>query len=541
MAGALSSQTTAGRADAGTEPGPATTAGPDRRVLRLTFLGALVAFFLMSAGWAVGLPVNGTYDENQHVLRAYAAASGQLYSKPVVTNGYDGAVFDIPRSLLPAHPSCTWQDRAPASCQAPTSRDSTSTRTASTAGRYNPLYYVPVGLPMVISPNFGGIVGGRLVSGLLSALLLAAAVVTAVRLRSRLMVGAVVLVGTPMVLDLAGSINPNGLEISAGVLVWTALLGLGRAPDGLLDDRGTRRLLVLAAIGSALLLSIRTLGPLFLALIVVGCLLLARRGRVRAVLARRETRWLLLGLGVVAVYAAGWTLLSGILKTDVTPGHANDTGLGSAVKYLVGTRVTFWVSQIVGQFSYGETTVPSWLITCWYVLVGAIVVPAAAMARRRHGLVLIGIAAGSLLILTAFELKYLHTLGWSQHSRYVMPFGVGLVLGAAALGRFERALAPLPAARLVRLVAVATAPLQLYALAKVMNRFEAGPSGGFSPFAHGWRPALGPVAPVAAELLGVLALIALVWWLTTARATAPLAEGPPAGRPLAERPPSAAA
>jgi predicted membrane protein DUF2142 len=532
MAGALSSQTTADPAEAD-EPGePADTAtGPSRRLLRITFLGALVAFFLMSAGWAVGLPVNGTYDENQHILRAYAAGSGQLYAKPVLTDGYDGAVFDIPKSLLPAHPSCTWKDRAPATCQAPTSHDSATARTATTAGRYNPLYYIPVGLPMVISPNFAGIVGGRLVSGLMSALLLAAAVVTAVRLRSRLMVGAVVLVATPMALDLAGSINPNGLEISSGVLLWTALLGLGRAPDGVLDHRATRRLLLLAAISAGLLLSIRTLGPLFVALIVVGALLLARRGRIRAILRRRDFRWMLLGVAVVAVYAAAWTLFSGILSTDVTPGHANAMGLGSAVKYIVGTRVTFWVNQIVGQFSYGETTVPSWFITCWYVLVGALVIPAAALARRRQALVLIGIAAGSLLILTAFELKYLHTLGWSQHSRYVMPFGVGLLLAAATLTRFERTIGALPASRLVRLFAVATAPLQLYALAKVMNRFEVGPSGGFSPFAHGWRPPLGPVTPIAAALLGAAALIALVWWLTRPRPGAPLADGPASAQP----------
>jgi hypothetical protein len=528
MAGALSSQTTADppeAGDTGAEPGQAVT-GPSRRVLRFTFLGALVAFFLMTVGWAIGLPVNGTYDENQHLLRAYAAASGQLYATPVLTDGYDGAVFDIPRSLLPAHPSCTWKDLAPASCQAPTSHDSATQRTATTAGRYNPLYYLPVGLPMVISPNYAGIIGGRLVSGLMSALLLAAAVVTAVRLRSRLLVGAVVLVATPMALDLAGSINPNGLEISSGVLLWTALLGLGRAPDGVLDSRATRRLLVLAAVSAGLLLSIRTLGPLFVALIVAGALLLARRGRIRQVLRRRDFRWLLVGVGAVAVYAAAWTLFSGILSTDVTPGHANTMGLGSAVRYIVGTRLTFWINQLVGQFSYGETTVPSWFVISWYVLVGALVVPVAAMARRRQALVLIGIAAGSLLILTAFELKYLHTLGWSQHSRYVMPFGVGLLLAAATLNRFERALTAVPAARLVRLFAVATAPLQLYALAKVMNRFEAGPSGGFSPFAHGWRPPLGAVAPVAAALLGAAALVALVWWLTRARAGGPLGDGP---------------
>ena len=115
------------------------------------------------------------------------------------------------------------------------------------------------------------------------------------------------------------------------MLLWTALLGLGRAPDGVLDNRATRRLLLLAAISAGLLLSIRTLGPLFVALIVVGALLLARRGRIRAILRRRDFRWMLLGVGVVAVYAAAWTLFSGILSTDVTPGHANTMGLGSAV------------------------------------------------------------------------------------------------------------------------------------------------------------------------------------------------------------------
>ena len=137
---------------------------------RRAFLVAFVGFFLLGGAWAAALPVNGTYDESQHIVRAYAAVDGQW--RP---HGPNRQSSRVPASLLPANPDCTHDNSdayQPASCQRPrpeTGRVSTETYVA----RYNPAYYLAVGLPIRLWPNLTGIVLARLLSALLCALMLA--------------------------------------------------------------------------------------------------------------------------------------------------------------------------------------------------------------------------------------------------------------------------------------------------------------------------------------------------------------------------------
>jgi hypothetical protein len=62
----------------------------------------------------------------------------------------------------------------------------------------------------------------------------------------------------------------------------------------------------------------------------------------------------------------------------------------------------------------------------------------------------------------------------------------------------------------VALVA-ATLPVHVYALARVMTRFEVGIEAGLNPFAGSWRPPLGPVVPLVCVLVGVGVLTAAAW------------------------------
>ncbi|MGH3714346.1 MAG: DUF2142 domain-containing protein [Micromonosporaceae bacterium] len=475
-----------------------------------------LAFFLIGAGWAFALPVDGTYDESEHLIRAYGAASGQLYAPPAKAARGGGAFYDVPRSLLPDNVHCPWkgeqpEDKKNASCQHAPPSDTTRVKTGTTAGRYNPVYYLPVGVPMVLLPNTAGIILARLVSSLLSALLLASAVVVALRLRSRLMLAAIVLSTTPMVANLNGSINPNGLEIAAGVLLWATLIALLRTPENAWGERTVRRLLVLGAVAAALLLTVRALGPVWLAGITVFALVAARPGRLAELLRRRDTRLLVGGVGAVAVYAVVWMLVSGALQAVPTRGGSER--LEDMVRLMTVGRSSFWTDQIVGQFSYGETTLPSWLIVAWYAMAAALVLPAALLAARRDRWILIGIGLASAFALALFEVAYYKTLNWAQHGRYVMPLGVGLLLLAAVVGRYRTALGTDGRIRLLRMVVVGTAPLHLFALALVMTRFQSGPTSPINPLIGAWLPPFGPVVPLLALTAGVTLLGVYAWRL----------------------------
>jgi hypothetical protein len=131
--------------------------------------------------------------------------------------------------------------------------------------------------------------------------------------------------------------------------------------------------------------------------------------------------------------------------------------------------------------------------------------------RKFHVFVLLGILATSFLALTGLELVYVNVLGWSQHGRYIMPFGVGLILGAVFLHRNERALGD-GIRRLVPGIAVVAGAVHLWALLVVQTRFQFGQGRGLNPFGGSWTPPAGAVTGLLVELIGVALLVALAAW-----------------------------
>jgi hypothetical protein len=362
-----------------------------------------------------------------------------------------------------------------------------------------------VGLPLVVSPDRAGVVLARLISALMSAVLLAAAVATAVRLRSRLLVAGIALVATPMTMNLTGSVNPNGLEIAAGVLLFTTLAAL-------LRGMVTGRLLILAGIAAALMLTVRQLGPVLLAVDVAACLIVAGRAPAMALWRDRRAR-LILGAFTLAgvAFTVIWTVVSRGPDVAAVPTRAVT---GDIPRQIATDRVVFYVNQVVGQFGYGEVTISRYAIFFWYLLLAALVLPALAWGGWRLRLALLGLTAFCFALLVALDLHFAPLNGWFAHGRYALPTAVGIVLLAALAwppGRVPARLAALARSRwcAVALVA-ATAPVHLYALARVMTRYESGLDAGLDPFTGSWRPAGGPVTALAVAVIGLIALTALV-------------------------------
>jgi hypothetical protein len=477
----------------------------------------LVAFFLMSTAWAGALPANGTYDEKDHIVRAYAVASGQLTANRTVVDrrGDVKPAFSAPASLLPsnANVDCAWSPRPAktASCQQWTT-DRHAILTPSGAARYSPVYYLVVGLPLLLAPDLTGIVLARLVSALLSALLLACAVSAALRLGSRLLVVGIVLTATPMAMNLNGSVNPNGLEISAGVLVFCALLALLRAPEDRLGERSIRRLLILVGVGSLLLLTVRQIGPVLCALDVVACALLSRPGRLAALWRRCDSRWILGGCWLAgAAFAAGWLAYSGL--SDVAPNtrDAQHLTVTRELGLILTWRVPFYVKQVVGQFGYGETHLSPYALAAWYLLLLALVVPGLALAGRRFRVVPLGLGLFGIGVLVALEVHFVPTVGWFAQGRYAMPALVGVVLCATVDGGFERRLVDRGRLRAYAVaLTIAAGALHLYALARVMTRFQVGIDAPLDPLGGSWRPPMGSLPTLLAALAAAALFVVLV-------------------------------
>ncbi len=469
-------------------------------MVRRVFLLAFAGFFLTSAAWALALPTDGTYDEKHHIVRAYAVASGRLLPDGPASDGttFGNEGFDVPKSLLPGDIACMRiPAHPPASCQTPSG--SGTARIPSAAARYSPVYYLPVGLPLLASPDRTGVVLARLVSALLSALLLALAVVVAAVSRRRLLVAGVVLAVTPMATNLSGSVNPNGLEISAGVLLFVALTAALEKPR--------RGLLLVAGIAAALLLTLRPpLGPILLVADVAAVAALAGRTRIAASVRDQDVRRIL-GASVLAgvAFTLVWTLVSGGPGTAPVPARAIHGDIG---KQIATNRLPFYVHQIVGQFGYGETTISRYAIDFWYLLVAAVVIPALIWGGWRLRLVLAGIVACCFALLVALDYHFAPQSGWFAHGRYAMPTGVGLVLLAAMFTGGPSRWTSISASRwfAIGLVA-ATVPVQLYALARVLTRYESGIEAPLNPFRGSWHPAGGAALPLLVLAMGLLLVV----------------------------------
>lgn len=458
-----------------------------RRIFWLAFAG----FLLLAGAWAGALPINGTYDESQHIVRAYAAVDWQWQP-----HGPNGQSYTIPSTLLPENPECmrTTGDPQPATCLLPR-RVPGEVSESTYVARYNPVYYLAVGLPLKVWPDETGIVLSRLLSAALNALMLAAAVWIAVRAGKRLMVAGVVLVATPMVVNLAGSLNPNGLEISAAVLLFVSLL----------CREQHRASMMWAGVAAFALITVRHIGPV---LVVVDIAAVALFVGVQKI--RRDVRgWL--GVGVLAGFVVfGAWVLAARSPVGEGPGEKSDLGFGGIVKGLLSHRLEFYIKQIVGQFGYGETTISPLAILLWYGLVAVIVVPALWVAAWRVRLVILGLIAAGFGMLVALEFYFVPKADWFSHGRYALPILVGAVLVAAfVLDGTDRLpkVGPIPRWLPMALVA-ATLPVHLYALVRVLSRYRVGIETSFSPFGGGWSP------PVNASvvLLSVLVGVGLLVW-----------------------------
>jgi hypothetical protein len=471
--------------------------------VRRVFWLALAAYFLLGTAWALALPVNGTYDEKQHIVRAYAVASGQWLPRAgavtVDTTGLRVPAFDTPRSLVPADADCTWYPKPPkpASCQRPVT-DRTRTGMPSAVARYSPVYYLPVGLPLLVSPDGTGVLWARLVSVLLSAVLLAAAMAVAAWSRQRLLSAAIVVLSTPLAMNLNGSVNPNGLEISAGVLLLTCLLVLVRG--GAAD----RRVLGLAGLGAVLLMTVRQFGPVLTVLAVLAAAVAAKPGRLRELLGDRRA---LLPFVVPAVvgfaFWAAWTIGSRFTDIETLPNWAEHLSFGQTVDEILTTRARFYVRQVVGQFGYGETVVSPLATGAWYLLFAALVVPALWFGDRRLRMAILGTLAAGVAILVALELYFVPRVGWFSHARYVMPLTAGVVLAAAFADRYVDWLdARGWLGRLVAILVLVPIPLELYMLARVMTRFQVGIAASLDPLGGTWHPPAGSILPLGCATVG---------------------------------------
>lgn len=218
--------------------------------------------------------------------------------------------------------------------------------------------------------------GMRLVSALLCTLLAAGARLPRPPPRPVLPVLATFAALTPMTHSLFGSVNPNAFEIAATAAFAAAYI-TGLVRGGPVSWRTAAFL----AVTGGLLVHARGLSPMWLGVVVVAGACLVGWSRFWTYLRRPQV---LTAVGVVAVstvLAIVWILRTGSLAAV---GVYERAGTSFAEGLVIMLERTFdYARDMVGNFGWLDTAIPSYAVFPYFVGWG-VIVAAALMIRPRR-------------------------------------------------------------------------------------------------------------------------------------------------------------
>jgi hypothetical protein len=449
--------------------------------------------FVLCAAWAVATPLGAAPDEPAQIVKAAATVRGELIGQPAP--GQPAAVreFRVPAVFNSVYnlPICfQFHPQTPAGCAPHVPSSGTIVTSTSYVGRYPPLYYALVGLPTLAMHSENVIYFMRLISALMDALLLSLALTIATFwCRSTMMLGAIALTISPMVIFLAGVVNPSGFEIAAAICVWTSGLALVR--NGALPP--SRRVVTTFAISSCLLELTRGLSPLWMGLIAATLFCLEPRACVQ-LLRHWSVRIGVAIVGVVGAIAIWFIIVAKTL--DILPSIAYPPHHGSLVtvtEQVLGLMGGYG-RQLIGVFGWLDTPSPLLTIVLWSNLVGLLLALAILVSKRHDSVVLVGLIGGSFLLTMVLIESNAASSGitWQGRDGFPLYAGIPLVAGIAIANTSILSRATIR--RLAVLVASGVGVCQLTDYIWTLRRYTVGLGRTINllqPVRHGWSPPLG--------------------------------------------------
>ncbi len=500
---------------------PATIASPAPG-RRLRWMASFALLFLLIEAWSLSTPLMASPDEPVHTIKAAAVVRGEFFgtpARPTRLGPSSQIIVRVPDVFaeLPAIPSCfATHPTVPASC-APTPGPSTrEVKVATAAGRYEPLYYAIVGLPSLVFPSSTGIWLMRLVSGLLSALFLASALESAAACkRRRLLVWGVAVAATPMVMFMAGTINPNGLEASSAICLWASGFAL-LSDHAVVSDR---RLLARVGISASVLVQVRGLSPLWLLLIALALVVLAGKNKIIELSRDRVARLWVAVLAASCAFTAWWLIRYNPLALSPGPVPPKHVPVSSLISTSVGFSDGF-IREMIGVLGWLDVSTPSVTYYGWIAMVFMLLGFGLLFGRRMFVGVLVCLVVLTVALPIVFDATNARNLGFVWQGRYMLPLAAGIPIvaaGAVAKGYLSdrthrRAAVIFPAILVIS---------ELALFFDALRRYTVGSRGPFSPFGGIWHP---PFGTVAISLAFVVVLVAYGAWLRHIVGGYPLAD-----------------
>lgn len=409
---------------------------------------AFVAFALLTIAWSFSVPLGSSPDEPHHVVKAAAVVRGEWLGvhapgqniaimKVYVPETFEDLIYDFDcyRLKPDVSPAC-----------APKLPDQPQIVAADThVGRYPPLYYLLVGWPTLISTSAATVRWMRVVSCLIDSAIVGF-IFLLIR-RFRMGTGTVVGVCaalTPVVVYMDSTVQPNGLEVTLGLLVAVAVVGLSRFatlhPASRDASPAPPRMLVNAlGAGASALVLVRGLSPLWLAcLAVVGMILIPWSSWWRWL----RTRQFLIWIGVLAIstgLALAWIIGAKTLQIQPWGFFRRKQWLHATLRdeiHIVAARTPWFIEQMVGALTH-DAQPPIGAYVTSFVLFGLLILVGLVRGTWRHRIAIVVSVAATLIIPIALAAPRVHLDGINWQGRYILPFAVEVAL-VSAVGAFRR-------------------------------------------------------------------------------------------------------
>lgn len=443
---------------------------------RIFWAIAFAAFVVTGVGWTMAMPPLGQPDEPSHAQRAAAVARGQLTWKAREETVYEhflrvrrtNTVVDIPAGYaeLEPVPVCfAFVDDRDASCARPVSSSDEIVEGRPYTGTYPPLTAI------IQSPGGRfdaptGLVVMRLCTVVVTAGLLASALVAARRLGGGAVAAGAALSFTPVVVSLMAAINPSALEIAAAACLWLSLLDVLR--PGPVDRRAVWRTVVAAVV---LVLS-RPLSPAS-TVAIVGVVLVAVPWRDRLRELRAVRSWWVWTATVAAAFITACTWIVLFEPHQAVVGAPEQRPFGGQLARslgLVGRRT----EQLVAPIGWLDVPLPTPVVWTWLGVTAALALLALVVGSWRQRAALVLLLAGILLGPTLAELPTAGRFGLIWQGRYTLPLALGLPLLAGWVVHVHRLDRRLPARLAALGVVLASAATNLLAVAVALTDRQTG-------------------------------------------------------------------
>ena len=383
----------------------------------------------MQLAWIVALPPFRGSDESDQAFRMASVARGEWHADYKTRVQARGNIVTVPKELIrAATPECSWYKyQSWDNCHVVRRVGGHYGTVASSAARYNPVFYWVVGIPARLLGGASSLLAMRLSASVLCSLMLAGIGLTVAQWARSAWpwIGCAVAM-TPVVVYSTVLPAPNAVEMLGGLGLWTALLGLTRVNG---DPLHERRLVWASVPFAVCLVGVRALGPLWLALIVCSFTAFVGYGRVWQLLRNNARTWGAATTVIVlaGIAAVGWTFSQG---TD-SLAHADNPY--REMWRVLAWQPFLWVLQSIAAFPTRDEPAPPVVYALALIIFLALLGAGLLRSPRRLRMAIVAVSVLSLLVPLVISIVIYPHSGLAWQGRYTLPYSMGVPV-LAALG-----------------------------------------------------------------------------------------------------------